>query len=248
MRGAPAFAAASTSAHLEQRWNEERLATPVLQPAWRAWHYQGAVIVLGRSQRSLLDTIEPRHEMEVLRRASGGGAVLVGPWMLGLSVALPPDHRLVGDGAVNSYRWLGQAIARALLQSGIDAWAISPQALLARRAQNPAPALDWACFGALSPWEVLVGDKKIAGLAQVRRRQGILLVAGVLLKAVPWQLLTDGLGRLPQQANQLSELTTHCAACCPQLRADNIPARLMDFLGREIESALAVKPAALRQA
>eukprot|EP01034_Spumella_vulgaris_P044296 gene44296-55086_t len=38
--------------------------------------------------------------------------------------------------------------------------------------------LGWACYGGYSPWEVVVGRRKLVGLAQVRRRGGVLLVAG----------------------------------------------------------------------
>ncbi len=230
---------------LEQRWNEESLASQVTEPAWRAWLYQHAAIVLGRSQRRLLGVMAVPGKLEILSRASGGGAVLVGPWMLGLSVALPNEHPFASGGAVNSYRWLGEAIARALGQIGVDAWAISPAALLTHRAQNSAPALDWACYGGLSPWEVLAGGRKIAGLAQVRRRQGILLVAGILLQAPPWELLTGCLDKPAMDAHCLSELTTNCAEFCPGMPADQIASQLTALLNREIEAALRIKSASL---
>jgi lipoate-protein ligase A len=51
----------------------------------------------------------------------------------------------------------------------------------ARAAQAvPGPAAD-ACFGGMSPWEVLAGGRKVVGLSQTRRRTGALLQAGVLL-------------------------------------------------------------------
>lgn len=245
MRGKPAFEPSPASAVFEQRWNEESLARQVTQPAWRAWLYQHPAIVLGRSQRSLSSGMDSQNKLEVLLRASGGGAVLVGPWMLGISVVLPTDHPLATGGAVNTYRWLGEVIACALGQIGADAWAISPEALLAHRAENPAPALEWACFGGLSPWEVLVGKRKIAGLAQVRRRQGILLVAGVLMQAPPWELLTDCIGKQPMDAHRLAELTANCAEYCRELQASQIPARLTDLLSKEIDSALTIRFASI---
>lgn len=248
MRGEPALEPASASAALEQRWNEESLARQVTQPAWRAWLYQSPAIVLGRSQWRLASGMDQQNKLEVLLRASGGGAVLVGPWMLGLSVVLPADHPLASGGAVNSYRWLGEAIACALSQIGLDARAISPEALVAHRAKYPALAPDWACFGGLSPWEVLVGKRKIAGLAQVRRRQGVLLVAGILMHAAPWQLLTHCIGKLPADAHRLSELTTNCAEFCPEMPAGQIAARLTALLNREIEAALTIRFASTLEA
>ena len=67
----------------------------------------------------------------------------------------------------------------------------------------PAPgprarAADVACFGGLSPYEVLAGGRKVVGLSQARRRQGTLLQAGVLLDLDAARLarLLDGGDRL----------------------------------------------------
>jgi lipoate-protein ligase A len=38
-----------------------------------------------------------------------------------------------------------------------------------------------ACYGTLSPYEVVVGQRKVVGLDMIRRRAGSLLQAGVLL-------------------------------------------------------------------
>ena len=175
-----------------------------------------------------------RQDVEVLVRAAGGGAVLVGPWMLGLSALLPAAHPLAACGPVPSYRWLGECLAQSLQQVGVAATTLSPDALRARRGERPALALDWACFGGLSPWEVLVGERKIAGLAQVRRRQGVLLVAGVLLQPPPWTLLCDRLGRPRDEARLLALASTSCA----QERADVEPVSLAAALIQALADAV----------
>ena len=149
--------------------------------------------------------------MPLLVRGAGGGAVLTGPWMLGLSVALPPDHPLVEAGPVGSYRWLGRCIAQVLAQAGLHGhYAIAAERL---RAEPPGDGIAWACFGGLSPWEVLSADgRKLAGLAQVRRRHGVLLVGGVLLDASPWRLLCRTLAQSDGDALRLARFTTHCRA------------------------------------
>lgn len=197
----------------EQRWNEAALAAPVRRPAWRLWVYREPAVVLGRSQRAWAR--DRGAGLEVLVRTAGGGAVLVGPWMLGVSALLPPAHALAAGGPVPSYRWLGEALALALQRCSVDALALSPEVLRARRGGRPAPAPDWACFGGLSPWEVLVGERKIAGLAQVRRREGVLLVAGVLVHPPPWDLLCDRLGQGADEALRLARATTSLADAQP---------------------------------
>lgn len=198
----------------EQLWNEQQLAQPVRAPAWRLWRYRQPTIVLGCSQRRLLGTADDTTGTQLLVRESGGGAVLTGPWMLGLSVALPADHPLVGAGPVGSYRWLGEQIAQVLQEAGLDgAHAIAPERLHAirLRAADQPNSVDWACFGSLSPWEVLAADgRKLVGLAQVRRRSGVLLVGGVLLEASPWPLLCRALARADADAKRLASITTCC--------------------------------------
>lgn len=193
----------------EQLWNEAQLQQRISAPAWRLWRYEQPVVVLGCSQRRLLAELDPRTGPEVLLRESGGGAVLTGPWMLGLSVALPPDHPLAGTSPVGAYRWLGEVIARTLQDGGVPAHAVPPQALRERATTGLSDTLGWACFGGLSPWEVLSGGRKMAGLAQVRRANGVLLVGGVLLDRSPWRLLCETLARPADEALLLEEVTTH---------------------------------------
>ncbi len=198
-----------TSASAEQAWNEQALAQPVVAPAWRLWCYTQPAVVLGTSQRRLLPQLAGSASLPIVLRSAGGGAVLAGPWMIGISAVLPPSHPLVGGGAVDSYRWLGEALACVLYRLGAtDAIALAPAAVPAARARLAAQGLEWACFGGLSPWEVVAaGGRKLAGLAQVRRRQGVLLVGGVLLAPPPWELLCAALGQPPAGARELERVT-----------------------------------------
>lgn len=194
---------------VEQVWNERQLAEPVRAPAWRLWAYERPAVVLGCSQRRLLAQAREDEGLAVLLRGSGGGAVLVGPWMLGLSVALPADHPLVAPGLLASYRWLGELLAAVLQDAGVAARALPPDEA---RGAPAAGVLDWACFAGLSPWEPVAADgRKIAGLAQVRRRHGVLLVGGVLLATPDWPLLCAALGQPAEQAEALRLRTTSWA-------------------------------------
>lgn len=202
----------SSAAAREQIWNQAQLHSRVQTPAFRMWRYRLPAVVLGYSQRRLMSEVDTGSGLEVLRRESGGGAVLTGPWMLGLSVSLPPEHPLLGTSLTDSYQWLGEIIARTLQECGAPAEAVSPQDVRDRANVCPTTNLSWSCFGGLSPWEVLSNGRKIAGLAQVRRSNGVLLVGGVLLNQSPWELLCQTLSRPPCEAKQLAETTTHCLA------------------------------------
>lgn len=194
----------------EQQWNARQLAQPVDDAAMQLWRYDVPGVVLGCAQRAAQErTREAVPGVDVVTRLAGGGAVLTGPWMLSASVLLPHGHALASERLVHSYRWLGELYAGVLRAMGIPAHAITPDEARALR-HHAAQQLDWACYGAYSPWEVVVGHRKIVGLAQVRRRNGVLLVAGLQLARPDWPLLARALGRPAAEAAALAHCNTSC--------------------------------------
>lgn len=184
---------------VEQDWLERALATPQCQPGARVWIYRDHAIVTGRAQ--VVGTSD--MACRVLRRPTGGSAVYVGPWMIGVSAVLPRGHALVAHGVIAAYRWLGLAHARWLRQRGIRA--------TVHRVSPPLvhDELDWACFAGLSSWELGVDGRKITGLAQARRGDTVVLSAGTLLRPTPWQALCDATGH-PDHAAMLEARTADC--------------------------------------
>lgn len=201
------------SCHTEQAWNRAQLAQPVRTPALRLWTYRSPAVVLGCAQSSLapLPGNAGMAQVESVVRQAGGGAVLVGPWMLSVSIALPPAHALVEGSLISSYRWLGELFASLLQRCGIAAHAITPEQAASLQREATDADLGWACFGGYSPWEVVVGRQKIVGLAQVRRRTGTLLVAGLLLERPHWEWLGEVLQKPPSDIVALAARTTSCA-------------------------------------
>jgi len=201
------------SAADEQDWIREALAERVTRPQWRVWRYRSPAIVLGLSQRRRHAEIAARtgEALAVLVRASGGGAVLAGPWMIGVSVLLPPRHPLAAGALVDSYRWFGELHARVLRAFGVESRLLSPQQLREGDSRvGGVEPLPWACFGALSPWELVdSGNRKLSGLAQQRRTTGIALVAGTLLCRPPWSMLCEALDR-GDALEALARRTTDC--------------------------------------
>ena len=203
----------------EQAWNERHLKWPVRAPLIAAWRYRGPAVVLGCSQRpdAAMSAAARSAGVSLVERRSGGGAVLTGPWLLGVSVVLPRDHPLVVPSITESYRWFGAAHAAALRRAGIECQAVDvTTALAVARSWRSPPAgtaTRWACFGALSPWEVMTaGGRKLVGLAQVRRRTGALLVSGTLLAAMDWTVLCRVVDGSASAAVQLGERASSCEA------------------------------------
>jgi len=192
----------------------------------------------------------------VLERRAGGGAVLLEPGLVCAAVCLPlPDARAPDD-MTASYRWLGERFAAALGRLGVEhverveveQARADVHGLRARAAADPvARLLLDACYGALSPHEVIVappgaGPRKLVGLAQVRRRQAALFQVGLLGRdqsaLADLLIVPDERVRAALRA-ALGDRTTGLAALLP---APLDPGRIARALQAALDDAL---PAAL---
>lgn len=155
-------------------------------PALRWYRIEPPALLLGMSQRP--------HEVDlaacaaagvrVHRRQSGGGVVLAGGPLLMFDLALPHTDPLATPDLTASYRWLGEVWAAALAGLGVETRVVP---VAEARADTAAldPLLKRVCFAGRSPYEVLAGERKIVGLAQVRRRSGALFQGGIYLHWEP---------------------------------------------------------------
>ncbi len=242
----------------ELEWTRAALADPGEAGQWRIWRYGRAEIVFGCSQRRLLEQLERAcsTDLPVFRRASGGGVVFAGPWLLGLTVVLPDAHPLLtGHTLVDSYRWLGELHVRVLAGAGVDARALDPADTVTlsgsagssdagivgvspdRHSVSRAP-IGWACFGGLSPWEVVDAQgRKLTGLSQRRVRGAVAFSAGTLLSRPPWQQMCDAVGAPSGDGAALDAYTGACDENAPMLQADDwavrFAAAVRECLGEE---------------
>jgi lipoate-protein ligase A len=180
-----------------------------------------AAVVLGRAQRELpTDAVLP-----VRLRASGGGAVLTGPWLMRAAVLLPATHPLASRGPAAAAHWFGEVHRRWLQAQGLGSAVL----------HAGATAEHWACFAGRGPGEVLIAGRKIVGIAQAWRRRAILLSSGTLLSPPPWPLLCAALRRPRADAGMLAALTVSATDC---LGREIDAAAWADALRDEIERAL----------
>lgn len=189
----------------------------------RAWAAVGArpCVVLGRAQHGW----RTDGSLPVRRRATGGGAVLCGPWLLRVAVRWPRQHPLLVDGPAAAARWLGAVHLRWLHTLGLGGAAL-----------HTGPVRDhWSCFSGRGPGEVTVGGRKIVGIAQCWQRSSVLLSAGTLLSTPPWELLCASLGRPSDEVPALRRETVALDACLATVPQPSCCAR---ELHRALQAAL----------
>ncbi|HEX2043252.1 MAG TPA: hypothetical protein VHF24_11505 [Acidimicrobiales bacterium] len=145
----------------------------------------GPALVLGSTQG--LDVADgaaaARAGVAVVRRRSGGGAVLVRPGeVVWVDVFVPSGDPLWGPDVGRATHWLGRAWADALRALG---WSATWH-------DGPLVSTRWSslvCFAGLGPGEVRVGSAKVVGVSQRRTRAGALFQCAALLRWAPGDLL-----------------------------------------------------------
>jgi lipoate-protein ligase A len=128
-------------------------------------------LVLGSTQD--LDDVDrnraARAGVAVVRRRSGGGAVLIGPAdPLWLDLWVPRGDPLWSDDVVVAAWWVGEWWAAALRHAGGAGVAVH------RGGGTGGPLARRICFAGVGPGEVTVEGRKVVGIAQWRCREGAL--------------------------------------------------------------------------
>jgi lipoate-protein ligase A len=150
-----------------------------------------AALVLGSTQPASV-VVGDTSEVDVVRRRSGGGAVLVEPDRVAwIDVAIPGDDPRWDDDVGRAFHWLGDTWARALGLLGVGGTTVHRGGLIRTELS------DLVCFAGLGPGEVTVDGAKVVGMAQRRNRAGALFQCAVPLAWEPGRLAALlGLDRL----------------------------------------------------
>jgi len=151
-------------------------------------------IVLGTTQSTeVVDLARAADDdVDVVRRASGGGAVLIGPAaQVWLEAWVPRRDPLWDDDVIESSSWLGQTWTRALAELG------SPGLFVHRGRATRTEWSDLICFAGVGPGEVTTAPAstsgepapKVVGVAQRRTREGARLHSMALVQWSPEPLV-----------------------------------------------------------
>lgn len=144
-------------------------SSPAEERTVRFLEPEDRAVVLGSTQpESHVDRVAAaRVATQVLRRRSGGGAVLVGPGqVLWTDVVIPADDPLWTADVGRAFWWIGELWAAALAAAGLAGGQVWRGGLV-RTAWS-----DRVCFAGLGAGEVTAGGAKVLGLAQRRTRAG----------------------------------------------------------------------------
>lgn len=156
--------------------------------------------------------------IEVVRRRSGGGAVLLVPdGQVWVDVIVPRHDPLWDDDVARATHWLGAAWASALSESGIPGGTVHRGAMIST-ALSPV-----VCFASLGPGEVSVDGAKCVGISQRRTREAARFQCSI---PFTWdadlhvRLLSPGLARVGVAAGDVAGLAVRTVP----------PAELLDAL------------------
>ncbi len=150
-------------------------------------HADRPALVLGSAQR--IETVDvaacASAGVDVVRRRSGGGAVLVEPGDLAwVDVTVPTGDPLADDDVGRAMWWLGDVWAEALARLG------APGAEVHR---GPLVTTAWSrtvCFAGLGPGELTFGGSKVVGISQRRTRAGARFQCAVPLRWCPERVVS----------------------------------------------------------
>lgn len=140
----------------------------LVAPVFRAFAWTHPAVTFGYFQR-VRDVEGQVGGMPLVRRPSAGGIVVhdVDEWTYG--VLVPAGHPLYRLRAEASYRWMHEWIRAAFERLGVAGQ-------LAASAETSSPGV---CFAGWERFDLLVEGRKIAGAAQRRTRDGLLIQGSV---------------------------------------------------------------------
>jgi lipoyl(octanoyl) transferase len=173
---------------------DEAMLEAAAEPWLRVYHWERPTISIGFSQPLTLIPAE-RRGWPVVRRWTGGGVVEHdGDWTY--TLAVPARLALGEQRAVETYRWIHEAMVAALEESGVAGCSLQPE--------STSDGMG-VCFEEPARFDVVHEGRKIAGAAQRRARTGFLHQGTIQPLKPPAGFalaFARALARQPEEVNQ----------------------------------------------
>ncbi len=145
-------------------------------PTLRVYQWRPPTISLGYFQKyaDCVSLPPPAGELPVVRRQTGGGAILH-DHELTYSITLPRAHELLRHGTTRLYEIAHDALIRCLAEAGMETYRGCPS-------DGSTPTRGpFFCFARRHCLDVLAGDDKLAGSAQRITRFAVLQHGSIML-------------------------------------------------------------------
>ena len=184
-------------------------------------------LVLGSAQRteSVDADSAARQGIEVVRRRSGGGGVLLWPdEFVWLDLVIPASDELWHDDVARAMWWVGDLWCEALTP-------FAPHAEVHRGAMQQSRWSREVCFAGVGPGEVLSRGAKMVGISQRRTRVAARFQTMVHLRWRPdvvASLIAAPPNATPPSTTELAALVATCAASAEEITA-SLAAALSDI-------------------
>ena len=146
------------------------LPTDPLPHIWWFTPKQSALVLGSTQDLSVINSTEClKRGVEIVKRRSGGGAVLLSSeTTVWIDVVLPATHELSVSDIGQAPLWLGKLFQRALIDLGVADLTLHELAM---------EKTDWStliCFAGRGPGEVFTHDgRKVVGISQRRTREWV---------------------------------------------------------------------------
>lgn len=133
-----------------------------------------------------LDAVE-RHGFDLARRPTGGGVVFHA-WDLAFSVLIPAESHLYSQNTLDNYELINRVVF-AVVREFIGTGALMHLTPCDGTMKDPQQA--FFCMARPTKYDLVVGERKIAGAAQRKMKQGFLHQGTIALQFPDVNLLDD---------------------------------------------------------
>jgi len=142
--------------------------------------------------------------VDIVQRATGGGAVLAMSNLLSVTTIIPKKHPLFELDFIELFQYFGR-----IWQSIISDFGIVSQVV--KHANSPPESINWICFASTSYGELTdKKGRKLLGIAQSRRTKNVAISTGLYVTPIDWHTLFDVfVGQYTQQSlKEIKFMTT----------------------------------------